>query len=59
MRLLKASRLSATTVRGCLDALIRVKKMIDDMIALFRKEKENEIKFNDFCVDDLTFLREA
>merc|ERR1719191_1080905 len=40
----------ATQVR--LDAFTRVKKAIDDMIAQLLKEKEDEIKHKDFCVDE-------
>merc|ERR1719220_2177291 len=35
-----------------LDAFTRVKKAIDDMIAQLTKEKEDEIKQKDFCVDE-------
>jgi len=45
-------RLSAIAVRCRLDAFTRVKKAIDDMIAQLLKEKEDEIKHKDFCVDD-------
>merc|ERR1711979_159558 len=34
------------------DAFTRVKKAIDDMIAQLLKEKEDEIKHKDFCVDE-------
>merc|ERR1719316_1798914 len=34
-----------------LDAFVRVKKAIDDMIAELLKQKEDEIKQKDFCVD--------
>merc|ERR1719162_2477264 len=40
----------ATQVR--LDAFTRVKKAIDDMIAELLKQKEDEIKHKDFCVDE-------
>merc|ERR1740116_382699 len=35
-----------------LDAFTRVKKAIDDMIAQLLKEKEDEIKHKDFCVEE-------
>merc|ERR1719511_112416 len=35
-----------------LDAFTRVKKAIDDMIAQLLKEKEDEIRHKDFCVDE-------
>jgi hypothetical protein len=35
-----------------LDAFTRVKKAIDDMVAQLLKEKEDEIKHKDFCVDE-------
>merc|ERR1719171_518478 len=38
-------------VRARLDAFTRVKKAIDDMVAQLLKEKEDEIKHKDFCVD--------
>jgi len=45
-------RLSALAYRVRLDAFTRVKKAIDDMIAQLMKEKEDEIKHKDFCVDE-------
>merc|ERR1719243_389195 len=51
-RKLQSPRLSAIAVRCRLDAFTRVKKAIDDMIAQLLKEKEDEIKHKDFCVDD-------
>merc|ERR1719458_1864701 len=35
-----------------LDAFTRVKKAIDDMITQLMKEKADEIKHKDFCVDE-------
>merc|ERR1711998_672050 len=35
-----------------LDAFTRVKKAIDDMVAQLLKEKADEIKHKDFCVDE-------
>merc|ERR1711937_531383 len=35
-----------------LDAFTRVKKAIDDMVSQLLKEKEDEIKHKDFCVDE-------
>mmetsp|Transcript_97928 Transcript_97928/g.285732 ORF Transcript_97928/g.285732 Transcript_97928/m.285732 type:complete len:700 (+) Transcript_97928:953-3052(+) len=51
-RSLRSPQLSilATTVE--LDAFTRVKKAIDDMVAQLLKEKEDEIKHKDFCVDE-------
>merc|ERR1712216_931195 len=46
-------RLATLAVRVRLDAFTRVKKAIDDMIAQLLKEKEDEIKHKDFCVDEL------
>ena len=34
------------------DAFVRVKKAIDDMVSQLLKEKEDEIKHKDFCVDE-------
>jgi len=36
-----------------LDAFTKVKKAIDDMITALTKEKEDEIKHRDFCIDSL------
>merc|ERR1719267_253997 len=41
----------ATKVR--LDAFTRVKKAIDDMVAELMKQKEDEIKHKDWCVDEM------
>merc|ERR1719247_2645845 len=41
----------ATAVR--LDAFTRVKKAIDDMVAELLKQKEDEIKHKDWCVDEM------
>merc|ERR1712226_1477525 len=35
-----------------LDAFERVKKSIDDMVSALLKEKADEIKHKDFCVDE-------
>jgi len=45
-------RLATLAVQVRLDAFTRVKKAIDDMIAQLLKEKEDEIKHKDFCVDE-------
>merc|ERR1712100_234895 len=45
-------RLATLAVRVRLDAFTRVKKTIDDMVAQLLKEKEDEIKHKDFCVDE-------
>merc|ERR1719163_1278390 len=49
---LSSPRLATLAVRVRLDAFTRVKKAIDDMIAQLLKEKEDEIKHKDFCVDE-------
>jgi len=49
---LNSPRLSALAYRVRLDAFTRVKKAIDDMVAQLLKEKEDEIKHKDFCVDE-------
>merc|ERR1712183_641076 len=49
---LQNPRLAALAVRVRLDAFTRVKKAIDDMVAQLLKEKEDEIKHKDFCVDE-------
>merc|ERR1712187_345779 len=45
-------RLATLAYKARLDAFTRVKKAIDDMIAQLLKEKEDEIKHKDFCVDE-------
>jgi len=49
---LQSPRLATLAVQVRLDAFTRVKKAIDDMIAQLLKEKEDEIKHKDFCVDE-------
>merc|ERR1719192_2018334 len=49
---LNSPRLSALAYMVRLDAFTRVKKAIDDMIAQLMKEKADEIKHKDFCVDE-------
>merc|ERR1711970_589201 len=44
--------LAVLSVRVRLDAFTRVKKAIDDMVAQLLKEKEDEIKHKDFCVEE-------
>merc|ERR1711920_64462 len=51
-RKLHSPRLSALAYQVKLDAFTRVKKAIDDMIAQLLKEKADEIKHKDFCVDE-------
>merc|ERR1719198_39195 len=45
-------RLATLAVQVRLDAFTRVKKAIDDMITELLKEKADEIKHKDFCVDE-------
>merc|ERR1719401_3413041 len=45
-------KLSTLAYRVKLDAFERVKKMIDEMVAQLLKEKADEIKHKDFCVDE-------
>merc|ERR1712151_257121 len=45
-------KLATLSYKVRLDAFTRVKKAIDDMIAQLLKEKEDEIKHKDFCVDE-------
>merc|ERR1719188_1251978 len=49
---LHSPRLSTLANRVRLDAFTRVKKAIDDMIAQLLKEKADEIKHKDFCVEE-------
>merc|ERR1711897_51449 len=54
---LQSPRLATLAVRVRLDAFTRVKKAIDDMIAQLLKEKEDEIKHKDFCVEEFNTNR--
>jgi len=45
-------KLATLAYRIKLDAFTRVKKAIDDMVAELLKEKEDEIKHKDFCVEE-------
>lgn len=45
-------RLSALATKVRLDAFTKVKKAIDDMVVQLLKEKEDEIKHKDFCVEE-------
>jgi DNA repair exonuclease SbcCD ATPase subunit len=51
-RKLQNPRLATLAVRVRLDAFTRVKKAMDDMIVQLVKEKADEIKHKDFCVDE-------
>mmetsp|Transcript_14704 Transcript_14704/g.26077 ORF Transcript_14704/g.26077 Transcript_14704/m.26077 type:complete len:703 (+) Transcript_14704:85-2193(+) len=48
----KNPRLANLAVSVRLDAFTQVKKAIDDMIADLLKEKDDEIKLKDYCVDE-------
>jgi len=45
-------RLTALATKVRLDAFVRVKKAIDDLTTQLLKEKEDEIKHKDFCVEE-------
>merc|ERR1719440_2595485 len=49
---LQSPRLAGIAMRVRLDAFTRVKKANDDMVAQLQKEKGDEIKHKDFCVDE-------
>jgi len=49
---LQNPRLAALAVKVKLDAFEKVKKAIDDMVSALMKEKADEIKHKDFCVDE-------
>merc|ERR1711865_1125893 len=49
---LENPRLATLAVRVRLDAFVRVKKAMDDMVNDLLKEKADEIKHKDFCVDE-------
>merc|ERR1719313_2706136 len=46
-------RLSTLAEQARLDAFAKVKKSISDMVDNLVKEKEDEIKHKDFCVEEL------
>merc|ERR1719169_141658 len=46
-------RLSTLAVQSKLDAFAKVKKSIQDMVDNLIKEKEDEIKHKDFCIEEL------
>lgn len=48
---LKSPRLSALALKVRLDAFVRVKKAIDDMIAQLSQQKDDESTKRDFCID--------
>merc|ERR1719269_455583 len=45
--------LSTLAVRARLDAFTKVKKSIEDMVDKLIKEKEDEIKHKDFCIEEI------
>merc|ERR1719364_538281 len=49
---LQNPRLATLATKVRLDAFTRVKKAIDDLVAQLLKEKEDEIKHKDFCVEE-------
>jgi len=46
-------KLSTLAVRARLDAFTKVKKSIEDMVDKLIKEKEDEIKHKDFCIEEI------
>lgn len=50
---LKKPQLAALAVSVKLDAFLRVKKAIDDMVAQISKEKDDDIKHRDYCINGL------
>merc|ERR1719333_623973 len=49
---LRTPRLNALAVRVRLDAFVKVKAAINKMLAELTKEKADEIKHKDFCIDE-------
>ena len=47
----KSPRLAAIAIKVQLDAFVRVKKAIDDMIGQLTAEKNDELKLKDFCIN--------
>merc|ERR1719473_1401957 len=52
-RKFKNPRMAELATKVRLDAFTRVKKAIDDMVAELLKQKEDEIKHKDWCVDEM------
>jgi chromosome segregation ATPase len=50
---LKRPQLSAMATSVRLDAFVKVKQAIDDMISALKKEQADEVKHKDFCTDGL------
>jgi len=50
---LNRPRLAAMAMKVKLDAFVKVKKAIDDMVAELLRQKDEEIKQKDFCVEEL------
>merc|ERR1719235_2973393 len=50
---LQSPRLATLATQVRLDAFVRVKKAIDDMVEQLTKEKSDEIKHRDYCVSGL------
>jgi len=50
---LRKPQLAVLAMSAQLDAFKRVKKAIDDMVAQLMKEKDEEIKHRDYCIDGL------
>jgi len=46
-------RISALAVRARLDSFTKVKASITEMIAQLSKEQDEEVKFKDFCVEEI------
>merc|ERR1719160_1067 len=46
-------RISTLAIHARLDAFTKVKASIDEMIAQLSKEQEEEVKFKDFCVEEI------
>lgn len=49
----KDPRISSLAISARLDAFTKVKASITDMIAQLSKEQDEEVKFKDFCVDEI------
>merc|ERR1719313_967441 len=53
----KDPRISSLAISARLDAFTKVKASINDMIAALSKEQEEEVKFKDFCVEEINAMR--
>merc|ERR1719377_122455 len=49
----KDPRISSLAIAARLDAFTKVKASISDMVAALSKEQDEEVKFKDFCIEEI------